>query len=155
MTEIRIRGAEEFAALSRRLKQGGHKDLRKELFKGINSAAKPARAAVKKAMPDHMPDRYARELKADFSLLTRKRPSRNPGISLRGKTRKKRRKVVALNDGTLSHPLFGNRNHWYKQSRSVKKGFFNEPLEEQGPKVQQDILAAMERVANKIAHGGP
>lgn len=50
MVDVRIEGADQLGALSRRLKQAGRKDLQKELGKAVRSGAKPAVAATKAAI---------------------------------------------------------------------------------------------------------
>lgn len=149
--EIRVRGAHEFAALSRRLKVAGRMDLRRELFRAANSATKPARREVQQDLPKYMPNRYARVLRRDLALRTSPRTGRDPGVVIRARGRRRRRMVAALERGELRHPLFGDRDQWYLQP--IVPGFFTRPLHEKAPDAVREISRAMDRVANRIAHG--
>lgn len=150
MVDIRIEGAEQFKDLSRRLKEAGRGDLRKELYKALNRAVKPARQRVKRDMPSYLPDTYAHELQRDLAITTKKRASRDPGISLIAKGRSKQRRLRDLDrDGRLKHMLFGNRKHWFSQQ--VKPQFFTEPIQAEADGIANELVTAMRNIADKIA----
>jgi hypothetical protein len=73
------------------------------------------------------------------------------GLVLAGyaKGKKSRRYVRAINDGTLRHPAYGNRQAWVAQR--VKPGFWDVPMANAKEKPTREIQEAMERVAQKIA----
>jgi hypothetical protein len=50
VVDVRIEGANQLGALSRRLKQAGRRDLQKELGKAVRGGAKPAVVATKQAI---------------------------------------------------------------------------------------------------------
>lgn len=139
--------AAEFADLAKNLAQVGAVELRAELFKAINEAAQPIQQDIRRAMPDFMPNRYARALDDDLAIRVSKRTGTDPGVRIVGTGRTQRRKVARLNDGVLAHPLWGNRRHWYNQA--VTPGFFTRPAEASLPQVRERILAALERIAEK------
>lgn len=148
-------GAEEFAALARRLKEAGETGLRRELYKAINDAARPLAQEIGSTshLEPYMPRRYAGVLASDLAVTVSKLTSRNPGVRLVAKGRVRRRKVKSLDAGVLSHPLFGNRKRWFTQTDGVRAGFFTGPAEQSAPQVRAAILTAMHDVAGKITKG--
>lgn len=146
--DFEVRGAGDFAALSRRLKQAGRQDLRRELFRGLGRAVKPARDSVVAELPDHLPNAYAAELKGDLSLRVKSRGGRSPGVSVTAKGRKRNRMVGPLDSGRLRHPHYGNRRRWYEQQ--VRPHFFTGPMRASAPAAREAIREAMEDVAEKI-----
>lgn len=149
-------GAEDFARLARRLKAAGEVELRRELYSAISDAARPLAEEIRAFahLAPYMPDRYAAVLAADIRVTTSRITSGNPGIRLVARGRAHRRKVVRLNEGFLTHPLFGDRDRWFTQTDGMKPGFFTDPCEHSGPHVRDEILAAMHDVASKVT-GGP
>jgi hypothetical protein len=147
-------GAEQFAALSRRLKEAGETGLRRELYKALNEAAKPITREIRDPahLRPYMPDRYAETLAADIRVSTVQSGStRNPGVRIAATAgRARSRKVSQLNDGVLHHPLFGDRERWYPQLRGMKAGFFDDPCKQSGAQVRDKILGAMAATASKI-----
>ena len=80
---------------------------------------------------------------------------RNPGVAITGQARVKTRKLRYLDEGRLTHPLFGDREHWYTQEEpSVQPGFFTGPAEAGGPRVRAGIERALADVAGKAVKGG-
>jgi hypothetical protein len=142
-------GAEEFAALARRLREAGEVTLRRELYKAISDAAQPAGREVSAYthLAPYMPDRYARVLAEDMRVTTSRLTGRNPAIRLVARGRQHRRKLVRLNEGFLTHPLYGNREHWYTQTGGMRAGFFTDEAEKAAPEVRARILEAMREVA--------
>jgi hypothetical protein len=148
--DLQVLGAEQLHALSKRLKEAGRKDLRRELYKALNRATKPARERVKRDLPTYLPDGYARDLGRDLSLRTRIRGGRDPGVSITAKARKKNREIYRLNrDGELRHPLFGNRRHWFGQQ--VKPEFFTEPIRQDADQIAAALVEGLGNIADKIA----
>lgn len=148
-------GAEEFAALARRLREAGQTGLRRELYKAVSDAVKPLGTEIRST--DHLipyvPHRYAPVLGGDLSVTTTKRTGRDPGVTIRARGRVHRRKVVLLNEGVIQHPLFGDRKRWITQTRGMQPGFFNDPVNASAPRIKAAILAAMDDVARQIEKG--
>jgi hypothetical protein len=146
-------GADAFRLLAIRLRDTGEVELRRELDKAINDAAKPVLTEVRTQLPDHLPDPYAAVLDEDLRLSLSKRTNADtPGVTLRATTRGigGRRRIRRLDDtGVLWHPLFGNRKRWYGQTSHVKAGFFTGPAQNSAPRVRDEILHAMHDVAAK------
>jgi hypothetical protein len=61
------------------------------------------------------------------------------------------RKLRSLDAGEIHHPLWGDREHWYRQG--VQPGWFTGPAEAGGPRVREAIGQALEDVAAKAAKG--
>jgi hypothetical protein len=137
--------------LSERLIREGADDLRRELNKKINDAAQPAIDDVYRRLPDYMPDRYAEVLETDMRITISKTKT---GVRIRAPERGvrsvERRRLIRLNRGVLSHPLFGNRRHWFDQTDGVSPGFFDEPLQAHVPEFRQAVVAAMAETARKL-----
>ena len=55
-----------------------------------------------------------------------------------------------LNAGRISHPLFGDREHWYAQAGGMVPGFFDDPVSRAGPGLRTEVEAAVRRVRDKI-----
>jgi len=146
--DIIVTGAEEFGVLARRLKEAGDKDLRKELYAGLNRSVKPLRQDVKMAASEQLPHRggFADLIQSELKVTARKRATRNPAIFLLGKAGA--RDVASVNRGRLRHPLYGNRRRWY--NTSVRPGFWTKTLEGDAPRVRVELIEAIRKVAAKI-----
>jgi hypothetical protein len=150
-------GPYQLRLLSARLRAAGTEGqgLRRELYKAINQAAKPLAAEIRsyEHLAPYMPDRYAAVLAAEISVTATKSTGRNPGVAIKARSRRHRRKVVRLNEGLLAHPLFGDRQHWFTQgpaSGGMKPGFFTDPAEKAAPDIRRQVLAAMHDTGQKI-----
>jgi hypothetical protein len=153
--------AVEFAALARALKEAGETGLRKELYDGINEAAKPVVDQIK-ALPhlrDYMPDRYADVFAGDLKVTTSKRTGTEPGVTLLGRAPtlgRGGRKIAQRNAGVITHPEFAQAGtprrswRWRTQTAGMRPGFFDDPVERAGPEVRRQIEAALRRVIDRI-----
>lgn len=149
---LEVEGADKLAVVARALRDVGDKELRRELYRGLNRAVKPLTADVKAATPDYLPKRYARELSKSLRVKTRRRAGgRNPAIFLVGSAktpRGKDRDLSSLNRGRLRHPLFGNRRFWYDQP--VRKDWWTDPLIQGAPEVREEIVRVLDDVARQL-----
>ena len=146
-------GGDDYAALARRLKEAGETGLARALRKALKDAADPITSEIKDPghLRPYMPDRYAATLAADIKVTTLQRGSiRSPGVRIQASGRQKKRKVTQLNDGVITHPLFGDREKWFHQLRGMRAGFFDDPCQKSGPQVRDKILKAMHDTAAKI-----
>ena len=152
MVDLRIEGAEHFRVLAKALRQLGEKDLRTELYRGINRAVKPLTADVKARTGYFLPTRYALELSKSLRVRARTRAGRNPGVALVGKAKTKRgkeRDLRSLNRGRLRHPLYGNRQYWYDQA--VSPGWWDDPLIEGSDAVRDEIVTVIDDIGRKLS----
>ena len=152
-----VSGYGDLLALSARLKQMGPagQGLRRELLKSINEAAVPLAREIQsfQHLAPYMPGRYAAVLAADVSVTAAKNLGTEPSVRIRAKGRTHRRKVIRLNDGFLTHPLFGDREHWFTQGPAaggMRPGFFFDPAEKAAPGIRDKVLGAMAETARKI-----
>ncbi len=148
-------GAEQFFALSRRLKVAGDKDLRRELYRGLNRAMKPLITEVRASALETLPKTggLAAEIAGSKMRTQRRTGAKSVGVKLivTGPTlgsMGRGRDIGAINRGRLRHPLFGDRHHWYLQT--VTPGWFSKPTDSSGPAVREQLLVAMKTVADKI-----
>lgn len=158
-------GAQAFQILARHLKDAGEGGLRRELSAGIRDAAQPVLTQIRGELPGYMPDRYATTLDADLKLSVSQRiggtatagiqirataPTVTGSLSPRARRSLTGRKLKRLEAGLLTHPLFGDREHWYTQTGGMKPGFFTGPVERSAPQMRDAVLAAMRRVAGQV-----
>lgn len=152
--DFTIAGLQRFAKLSKDLRVAGDKDLRKELYRGLQRATKPlkddAKANARRVLPGRggLADRVAR---ARFN--TRSRAGRNPSVKITAQDAKGRSvDLVALDDGSVRHPTFGRRP-WVKQD--VTPGWFTEPMQAGAPEVAREVIAAIDAVITKFERQSP
>ena len=137
--------ADDLARLAASLRAAGDVGLRRELTAAIKRAAEPVPRAIREGLKPHLPDRYAEVLDADLRLSVSVRTGQaDPGVTIIAESsRTHRRKLADLNRGVLSHPLWGDRKHWYRQP--VTPGFFTGPCEDAAPRAREEIEAALDR----------
>jgi hypothetical protein len=144
---IELRNVEVLEQAGRALR-GAQKHYRRELFRGLNRAAKPLKQAVQESIPDYMPGRggYAAALQRSHSPRTQiKTGGRDPGIRIISRTKGGvKRSVRKLEAGKLAHPLFGDREHWFTQD--IRPGFFTEPMEGEADAVRDEMVDAIQDV---------
>ena len=162
-----VTGAADFAALSARLKEAGATGLRRELYKAIGQAGDDLVKEIgsTRHLYPYMPNPYADVLAADLSVRVYKRGGKDAHVTIRAEGRTKKRKLVQLDErGVLVHPVFGRGGGgpgnplrrdwvWREQFRSVRPGFFTDPVEEAVPEIRRKIEAAMRETARKITGG--
>lgn len=148
--DLRVTGAQDVEAFSRRMKEAGNKGLRRELSKALGHEMKPITANVVRSLDEYLPDAYAGTLSGSLKLRAATTAGKNPGVKIvaRAKGRKSVRRVGALERGSLRHLTWGRRP-WHAQS--VKPGFFTEPIQDRADELRRALLAAMDRIARKIA----
>jgi len=148
-------GPYQLRVLSRRLREAGKEGqgLRRELYAAINRAAKPLAAEIKDPanLRSHMPNRYADTLARDLNVSAAKRAGRDPGVTIRARTgRGRKRKVGLLDQGVIVHPVFGDREDWKSQTKGMHSGFFDDPARRAAPEIRKQVGQAMAAVAKKI-----
>jgi hypothetical protein len=148
--ELEIRNAEDFARLAKRLREAGDagKGLRKELSKGLNQAAKPAKAAIKPSVRARLPHRGGLAGTIASTISVRQSnisAGRNPRVRIvvRGT-----HNIDALDKGHVRHPVFGDRSVWREES--VPPRAFTDPVAQRAPQMRQEMSEAIRSVAKKI-----
>lgn len=144
--EVSTRGAEDFLALSKRLKAAGQTELRKELNKGLRDAAKPLIGKTRQAFAGGLPRR------GGLAQVISRRPMRvkvatgtNPGVSIVAAKTDRR-----IDEGVISHPVFGRRPN---VTQRVTSGLFSETLQQEAPAIRVELVAAVDRMTDRVAGG--
>ena len=144
--------AAELEALAFRLRRAGDTELLREVTKAMRDAVDPVQDQIREGLRPHLPDAYAAVLNADLrfgvSVCT---GERDPGVAVTGQAAGKTRRLRSLDAGELHHPLWGDREHWYRQE--VQPGWFTGPAEAGGPRVREAIGKALEDVADRAVKG--
>ena len=149
-----VDAAAELEALAFRLRRAGDGELLQAVTKAMRDGVVPVQAEIRAGLVPHLPNRYAAALDADVRIGTSVRTAGgDPGVSVTGQSGRAR-KLRDLDAGRLTHPLFGERKHWYTQEEpSVQPGWFTGPAEAAGPRVRAGIERALADVADKAANG--
>ena len=150
-----VDAAAELEALAFRLRRAGDGELLQAVTKAMRDAVTPVQAEIRAGLAPHLPNRYAAVLDADVRIGTSVRTAgSDPGVSVTGQARTKARKLRNLDEGRLTHPVFGNREEWRTQEEpSVQPGWFTGPAEAGGPRVRAGIEKALADVADKAVKG--
>lgn len=148
---VQIRGAEQFLALSRRLKAAGETELRKELNKSVRDAAKPLIPKIRESARSKGPKKGGlgeRLAKKPYRTQTRTGAS-TAGVRVVGSKVDPR-----INDtGRIQHPVFGRSGSTVVQNVPGLKGYFDEPLNEAGPTIRQDVLQTLDDFSKRLTGG--
>jgi hypothetical protein len=150
--------ADELEALAFRLRRAGDGELVQAVTKAMRDAVVPVEDEIRAGLDARLPDRYAAELNSDLRIGTSVRTAgSDPGVSVTGQTISGRgRKLRDLDGGIIHHPLFGDREHWYKQEGGpgegpgMHSGWFTAPAEAAGPRVRAGIERALADVASRV-----
>ena len=146
-----VDAAAELEALAFRLRRAGDGELLREVTRAMRDAVVPVQNEIRAGLAPLLPNRYAATLNADLRLGVNVRTNdRDPGVAVTGQARTKARKLRNLDEGRLTHPVFGNREEWRTQEEpSVQPGFFSGPAEAAGPRVRAAIEQALADIADK------
>lgn len=142
--DFEISGGAEIARLSKALKDAGRTGLRKELNKGLRDAAKPLIVKSRAEAQRRLPRRGG--LAAKIAKAPQRVAVRLDGVSI--VAGKRRSASGTTNNGTVRHPVFGNRKVWVVQR--VTPGWFEAPMRDGAAEVRPELQAAMERIAEKV-----
>lgn len=146
--DIRVEGVGELEKLGRQLREVGDKELRRELYKGVNRATKQLKADVKQEAAVSLPRRGGlAKLIASSRLSTSTRTTgRDPGVRITG--RLSGHDLQAIDRGRLRHPVFGNRSRWVTQQ--IRPGFFTRPLQDGSGPVRDELLNVFDDIARRL-----
>jgi hypothetical protein len=149
--------ASELEAAAVRLRRAGQDDLARELTQAMRDAVAPVEYGIRVGLKPRLPDRYAVTLAADLDIKTITRSgsaTTDAVVSVYAQARTKARKLKRLDAGLLTHPLFGDREHWYTQeglAQGLLPGWFTDPCEAAGPRVRAELEQALKDVGAKAA----
>lgn len=149
--DLRITGAEQFAALAAKLKKAGERGLRADLLRGLRSEAKPLIAEARQAARQQLPRHGGLNVRvANDPITVRVRTVGNTvGVRIVTTTTDTR----GTNAGRIRHPVFGNRDVWVTQEDERAKGWFSDTLANSAPQVQRAMMGVLADVASKLTGG--
>jgi hypothetical protein len=150
--------ASELEAAAFRLRRAGQDDLARELAAGMRRGVQPVPGLIRAGLRPHLPDRYAAVLDADLDIRTITRTggaNADAAVSVYAQARSGRaRKLRRLDAGLITHPFFGDREHWYTQEgpgHGMEPGWFSGPAEDAAPRVRAELEKALDDVAARAA----
>lgn len=128
------------------------KVLRRELYRGLNSASKGVRGEMKEVIPAALPARggLAALIHGATSSTTTAKAGRFAGVSIR--FRAKGHDIRILTGRRLRHPVYGNRRNWVNQTAGLEPAVFIGEFEQQTPEVRRAIERVLEDVARKVTN---
>lgn len=139
---IEIQGAEQFAALSKRLRDAANKGLQREMSKQITAAMRPLTAAIRASAASTLPQSGGLAARiAKSQMRTRRRAS---GVSLTASNAYTLKRIDA---GSVRHPVFGH-GSWVTQA--VTPGWWTRPTTAFTPQARAAVQRALDDVAAKI-----
>jgi uncharacterized protein YbjT (DUF2867 family) len=145
--------ASQLEAAAVRLRRAGQDDLARELTAAMRRGVAPVPGQIRDGLKPHLPDRYAADLAdVDVKVIARSgSATTDAAVSVYAKASGKQRRLKNLDEGRLTHPVFGNREHWATQA--VQPGWFTGPCEEAAPRVRAELEQALRDVAAKASKG--
>lgn len=144
-----VRGANDFLAVSKKLKAAGEGGLRKEFHKAIQQAAKPLVPKVREAARRDLPkggglnERIARK---PMRVQTRT-GAKTAGVRIVGSKVDPR-----INQGRVYHPVFGHKPGVVQQVPEAA-GYFDETLRDASPEVQAEVREVLTDWTLRIIRG--
>lgn len=143
--EIELQGAEQLVALAKRLRDAP-KELRSELYRGINRAAKPLKNEVKRSARERLPRKGGLNKKiAGTKIATKRRVTgRSAGVRLVGTSGYD---IGSINRGRIRHLTYGHKP-WVNQT--VKRGFWTDPLVAGSAQVRNEVQEVMDEIVKKV-----
>jgi hypothetical protein len=148
---VEIRGAENLGRLARELRRLGDKELRRALYKGLNSAAKPLKADARANALATLPHRGGlNKVISRSSMRTSTRTGKNPSVRIVVKSHDAR----IDSQGRLRHPVFAGRKTPSHQrvwvTQQVPPGWFTKPARAAAPAVRRQIESVLSEVARQV-----
>jgi hypothetical protein len=159
--ELKVSGAMELDALARRLREAGDRTLLTELRRGLTKATKPIGPAIQGNLRGHIPSGFRPTLSKALRFKTSvKTQGRLVAVTfvVTAEGSKEMRKVGAMDEGTLRHPVWGRyryskqgsrrKNPWVAQK--IRPGFASGAFTHQVTNIRRTVVASMHDVAQKI-----
>lgn len=147
MSDFSVRGSHDLAVLARRLKDAGRGDLRKELLKGIRTAAKEAIPDIRQSAYRTLPRRGGLAQRVGSQPYTTRTSLALSGakVTIVGRGMQE---LADIDAGRLRHPVFGNRSTWAGQSVTPK--FFSGAVERRAPDIRKQIESSINDIAKQV-----
>lgn len=151
--DVRVGGVAELRAAAAQLRVAD-KQLDRRIDGGVRRMGVRFAGDVRDGIPRYLPSGYAPTLVSSLKVGTSfKRVGRGAGIRFRVYAMGKRyaRQVRSMNDGSLRHPFYGNRERWY--ATRVKPGFVDDPAKRLAERAADDLLAAVDEAVATATKG--
>lgn len=131
---------------------GSGRSLRAQLLAGIRAGAKPAVEAARTAAREQLPKKGGlNDYVADTQIVTSTRLT-GSRVGVRIGVKSGSHKAYGANKGRIRHPVFG-KDRWVEQELP-SKGWFDDTLKREAPKVETAVYAVMKNVADEITLRG-
>jgi hypothetical protein len=144
-------GAEQFAALASRLQREAESGLAQELTDQITQAVQPlpqaARANAISILPGSRRPNGLGQWLVQRTQIIQSDQTDSGTVTVRV-TATSQHDIALIDSGTVIHPLFGDRRHWY--SESVRPGWWSTPVSNIEPNVEASAEQAVDAVARRI-----
>lgn len=145
MVALRVEGADKFGKLAKALRVVGDKGLEKELYSAINRATKPMRSAARKSAERNLPRTGGLNTRvARARMSARRLPGRDVGVRIVATGMDQ---LALMDQGTVRHPVYGNRGRWVNQPIQKAEGWFTQPMQDGADDVRREIVKAIDSVS--------
>lgn len=156
--DVKVEGAEKLALLGKAIRRmGTDRTIINNLSKDIKKMVGPVRTELRDSAIKTLPKRGGLNkwvARSRVNALVR-RGVKTAGLSIRegrNSSTGKRTDLRRINAGTVRHPLFGDRHHWYLEK--VEPGFATKVFD--GPVVEEFThltLDAIDKTIAEVLHG--
>lgn len=142
-----IETAQNLDLVAKVLRDIGDKELSRELYRGLNRVTADLKKDAKAEALKRLPSRggLARRV-ASSRMATKRLYGANPGLKI---TASGKAQLPAMDEGTVRHPVYGNRSTWVDQQ--VSGGWFSEPMFEGRDEIRSALDDLLEDLAAKAA----
>lgn len=147
---LKVSGADKLAHTQKMLRELGDKEISRQLYRGLNRAVKPMRAAAKEGAREGIGNKhgYGEQVAAQMRVTARRRTGKNPSLRIVAKRGKSR--LGRLDKGELRHPTFGR---WTSRSGAsmasttrIESGWWEKALRREAPAVRREIAKTITEV---------
>lgn len=156
MLDLALYGsAREMRLVASLLRKAHYQDLAKDRQKGYRAAFRPLEREVKLEASATLPKAggyaplMARAVKVQIRIDTATKIVASARVFARGK--KELRDVVAINNGRIRHPVYGNRARW--SVTTVRPGFVTRPFDRTVKRAVDEADKAHQRWVERMARG--
>lgn len=154
MASVRVKGQEKLARVARLMEHHGQaRTIRRRMGKDIRSASDVITGEQRSALATGLPKRggAATTITGQARLSTRisLASAKSTGVTIVDSW--KGHNMPAIDQGTLRHPLWGNRRFWF--ITSIRPGLLSRPVERNRRRVQVAIIRTLDALADEIARG--
>lgn len=144
MSDIEIRGGEEFSALAARIRKA-EGELPHELTDALERSAPPLERAATRSALANLPRRGGLNAVVASAGMSHQRRAGGIRITARGITQLK-----LTDEGAVRHPVYGKPGTWVGQLIPKAKDWFEKPIRDGIPKVREELERAIDKLIRNI-----